>query len=152
MEKVYVDENNKAFVICPKCGFEKNVDATNFRNMKNEVKGKCNCSKGFDFTLEYRKHYRKNVMLPGEYVVQKSGEKGEAIFKKLSLSGIQFESLRPHQISTDDIVGVKFKLDNPLKSEIRRFAKVIWVKNRNVGAQFSETKDYDKALGFYLKK
>lgn len=61
MEKVYVDKNNEAFVICPKCGFEKNVDATNFRSMKNEVTGKCKCREGFDFILEYRKHYRKRL-------------------------------------------------------------------------------------------
>lgn len=152
MKKVYVDKNNEAFVICPECGFEKNVDATNFRNMKNEVKGKCKCSKGFDFTLEYRKHYRKEVKLPGEYVVQKSGEKGEVIIRELSMSGIQFECMRPHRISTDDILDVKFKLNNPLRSEIRRLAKVIWVKNRNVGAKFAETQFYEKDIGFYLKK
>lgn len=60
--------------------------------------------------------------------------------------------MRPHQISTDDMLDVTLKLDNPLKSEIHRFAKVIWVKNCKVGAQFSETKYYDKNLGFYLKK
>jgi len=150
MEKVYVDNNNKALVICPKCGFEKNVDATNFRNTKNKVTGKCKCIEGFDFTLEYRKHYRKNVKLPGEYIVQKSGEKGEVIIRELSLTGLQFESLKPHQISTDDIMEVKFKLDDQKKSEIRRFAKVVWVKNRNVGVQFNERNLYEKDLGFYL--
>jgi len=152
MKKVYVDKNNEAFVICPECGFEKNVDATNFRNMKNEVKGKCKCSEGFDFTLEYRKHYRKKVQLPCEYIVQKKGEKGEAIIRELSVTGIQFETLRPHKIFIDDILDVKFKLDNQLRSEIRRFAKVIWVKNRNVGAQFAETQFYGKDIGFYMKK
>ncbi|PNX50573.1 MAG: hypothetical protein BV456_06220 [Thermoplasmata archaeon M8B2D] len=152
MEKVYVDENNKAFVICPKCGFEKNVDANRFRKTKNKVTGKCKCIEGFDFTLEYRKHYRKKVQLPCEYIVQEKGEKGEAIIWELSLSGIQFETMRPNKISSDDILDVKFKLDNPLKSEIHRFAKVIWTKNRNVGAQFSKSKLYDKDLGFYLKK
>jgi hypothetical protein len=152
MKKVYVDENNRANVICPECGFEKNVDATNFRNTKCMVKGKCKCSEGFDFTLEYRKHYRKKVMLPGEYIVQKNGEKGEVIIRELSLTGIRFEIMRQHQISTDDILDVKFKLDNPLKSEIRRLAKVIWVKDRNVGAQFDGTKVNGKDLSFYLKK
>jgi hypothetical protein len=151
MKKVYVDENNRANVICPECGFEKNVDAMNFRDTKSIVKGKCKCSEGFDFTLEYRKHYRKNVMLPGEYIVQKSGEKGEVIIRELSLTGIRFESMKPHQISTDDILDVKFKLDNPLRSEIRKLAKVIWIKNRNVGVQFNGTNFYEKDLGFYLK-
>jgi hypothetical protein len=116
------------------------------------VTGKCKCIEGFDFTLEYRKHYRKKVQLPCEYIVQRKGDKGEAIIWELSVTGIRFETLRPHQISTDDILDVKFKLDNTLRSKIRRFAKVIWVKNRNIGAQFSETNYYDNDLGFYLKK
>jgi len=151
MKKVYVDENNRARVICPECGFKKNVDAMNFRDTKSMVKGKCKCSEGFDFTLEYRKHYRKKVKLPGEYIVRKSGEIGEIIIRELSLTGIRFESMKPHQISTDDILDMKFKLDNPLRSEIRRLAKVIWIDKRNVGAQFNETKLFETDLSFYLK-
>ena len=152
MNKVYVNENNRALIICPKCGFEKNVDANRFRKIKNKVKGKCKCSEGFDFTLEYRKHYRKMVQLPCEYIVLKRGEKGEAIIWELSVTGIRFETIRPNKISKDDILDVKFKLDNPLRSEIRRFAKVVWVKNRNVGAQFDDTQFYKKDIGFYMKK
>ncbi len=73
MEKVYVDENNRARVTCPKCGFEKIVDAMNFRNTKSLVK--CKCNENFQFTLEYRKRYRTDDRLPGEYIVQKSGKK-----------------------------------------------------------------------------
>jgi transcription elongation factor Elf1 len=40
MKKVYVDENNKAFVICPKCGLEKNVDANKLSKIKIKVAGK----------------------------------------------------------------------------------------------------------------
>ena len=43
MEKVYVGKNNEAFVICPKCGFERNMDATRFRNTKTNVTVKCKC-------------------------------------------------------------------------------------------------------------
>ena len=151
MKKVYVDENNRARVICPECGFKKDVDAMNFKDTKSMVKGKCKCSVGFDFILEYRKHYRKNVKLPGEYIVQKTREKGEVVIKELSLTGIRFESLKPHQISIDDILEMKFILDNPLRSEIRKLVKVIWVKDRIVGAYFSEKQLYSQVLGFYMK-
>jgi PilZ domain len=151
MKKVYVDENNRAKIICPKCGFEKNVDAMKYRNPTNMVTGKCKCKETFQFTLEYRKHHRKEVRLSGEYIVQKSREKGEAIIRELSLTGIRFESLKPHQISTDDILEMKFNLDNPLRSEIRKLAKVIWVKDRIIGANFSETNSHSQALGFYIR-
>jgi hypothetical protein len=151
MEKVYVGKNNEAFVICPKCGFEKNVDATNFRNTKNKVAGKCKCIEGFDFVLEYRKHHRKEVRLPGEYINPKTGEQGEAIIRELSVTGVRFEILRPHKISTDDLLEIKFRLDDPQSSEIRKPAKVIWVRDRLVGTSFSEKNLYEKKLGFYLR-
>jgi len=150
MKKVYVDDNNHAMIICPKCGFEKIVDAKDYRNTKNTVNGKCKCIESFQFTLEYRKHYRKDVSLPGEYIVRKSGEKGEIIIRELSLTGIRFEILRPHKILTNDRLDVTFKLDNPMRSEIRRVFKVIWVRNRMVGAKCGEPKLYEKDLGFYL--
>lgn len=152
MEKFYVDENNQANIICQKCGFNKNIDATNFKNTQRKFKAKCKCGETFRFSIDYRKHYRKSVMLPGEYVARNNGDKGEIIIRELSLTGIQFENLKPHQISKDDTLEVTFKLDNLLRKEIRKIVKVIWVRDRIVGAQFSERKLYEETLGFYLQK
>ena len=152
MNKVYVDDNNQAMIICPNCGFKKIVDAIDYRNTNNMVEGQCKCKAGFQFTLEYRKHYRKNVSLPGEYIVLKGGKKGEIIIRELSRTGIRFESLWPHKISTNDTLKVTFKLDTPMKSEIRRVFKVIWVSDRMLGANCIEPKLYEKDLGFYLIK
>ena len=151
MEKIYVDKSNRARVTCPKCGFEKIVDITNFKNTQKRAKAKCVCGESFRFTFEFRKNYRKNVRLPGEYIVKGTGEKGDVIIRDLSLTGIRFESLKPHQISTNDILDVKFRLDNSVRSEIRKLAKVIWVKDRIVAAHYSETKLFEKDLGFYLR-
>ena len=117
MNKVYVDHNNQAMIICPKCGFEKVVDAIYYRNTNDTVKGKYKCKDSFQFTIEYRKHYRKDVWLPGEYIVQGKGQKGEIIIRDLSLTGLRLESLKPHRILKDDTFEVKFKLDNPLKKK-----------------------------------
>jgi PilZ domain len=152
MNKVYVDEKNRALIICPKCGFERNLDAISFRTTANIVNIKCKCRETFQITLEYRKYYRKEVKLSGEYIAQKSRERGEVIVREISMTGIQFESMRPHRISIDEILEMKFILDNPLKTEIRKFVRVIWVKDRLVGANFSEKELYSKSLGFYLKK
>ena len=152
MKKVYVDQKNRALIICSKCGFEKNVDAISFRNTNDVVKGECKCKERYQFKLEYRQYYRKEVMLTGEYIAQKNGEKGEVIVRQLSLTGIRFESLKPHQISIDDILEVKFKLNDRKKSDIRKSIKVIWVKERIVGGIFTERKFYEKDLGFYLRK
>jgi PilZ domain len=152
MKTIYVGDNNQVMIICPKCGFEKIVDAINYRNTKDKVKGECKCKDSFQFTIEYRKHYRKDVSLPGEYNVQRNGQKEEIIIRDLSLTGLRFESLRPYQILKDDTFEVKFKLDNSSKKEIHKLVKVIWVKDRIVGTQFSKKKLYEIDLGFYLKK
>ena len=147
---VWVGDNNKASIICPKCRFETNVDITKYKNTQRKLKAKCKCGEIFRFTIEFRRQYRKDVRLSGEYRIQGKKEKGEIIIRDLSLSGIKFESLRPNQILTDDILEVKFILDNTSKKEIRKEVKVIWVDNRIVGAQFIERKLYQKDLGFYL--
>jgi hypothetical protein len=152
MKKVYVDDIDQTTVICPKCGFEKTVDVTKFKNTQRRLKAKCKCGETFRFIIEFRTKYRKDVRLPGEYTAKETGKKGEIIIRELSLAGIRFESLKPHQISSDDVLEVKFKLDNPLKSEIRKLVKVIWIKDRIAGAHFTETKLYEKNLGFYLKR
>jgi len=146
---VWVGDNNQASIICPKCRFETNIDTTKYKNTR-KLKAKCRCGEIFRLTIEFRKQYRKNVRLSGEYSIQGKKEKEETIIKDLSLSGIKFESFRPHQISTDDILEVRFKLNNESKKEIRKEIKVIWVENRIVGAQFRERKLYQKDLGFYL--
>lgn len=138
-------------IICTKCGFEQNIDVTNFKGTQKKLEGRCRCGETFQFTIEFRNRYRKSVRLPGEYMVQGKGEKGEIIIRELSLTGIRFESLKLHQNLKDDTLEVKFKLDNTLRSEIRKLAKAMWVKDRIVGAYFSETELYSQAFGFYMK-
>jgi hypothetical protein len=152
MKKVYVDDTNQATIICPKCGFEKTVDVTEFKDSQKRLKAKCKCGETYRFIIEFRTKYRKDVRLPGEYIAKEKGVMGEIIVRELSLTGIRFESLKPHQMSTGDILEVKFKLDNPLRKEIRKLVKVIWTKDRIVGAYYTERKFYEKDLGFYLKK
>lgn len=152
MKTVYVNKTNQITVICPKCGFVKIFDTTKFKNTHRRLKAKCRCGEVFEFTLEFRKHYRKKARLPGEYIIKRRGKKGELIVEDLSMGGIRFENLGPHQISMDDMLEVKFKLDNPLKSEIRKMVRVIWVRDRMIGVMYSEPKGNDKDLGFYMRK
>jgi len=101
--------------------------------------------------LEYRKHYRKIVRLPGEYFVQRKNEKGDIIIEDISASGIRFSSLKPHYISRNDTVELKFKLDNPMRTQIQGLVKIIWIIDHNVGAQFIDPESLEKDLGVYLK-
>ncbi len=151
MKKIYVDDANQATIICPKCLFEKNIDVTNFKDTQKKLKAKCRCGEVFRLTLEFRKHYRKKVRLPGEYFVLGKDEKGEIIIEDISASGIRFASLKPHYISRNDTVELKFTLDNPMRTEIQKLIKIIWIIDRNVGAQYIDSKSLEKDLRFYLQ-
>ena len=142
MEFVYVDYTNQATIICPKCGLEKNIDVTNFKDTHKKLKVKCRCGEDFRLTLDFRKNYRKNVRITGEYFVQGKDENGEVIIENISANGIGFAILSPHYISQNDIVELKFTLDNPIRTEIQELVKIIWIIDRNVGAQYIDPKSH----------
>jgi hypothetical protein len=151
MQKVYVDYTNQVKIICPKCGLEKNINVFKFKDTHKRLKAKCKCGEVFQLTLEFRKYYRKNVRLAGEYFVQGKKKKGEIVIEDISATGIRFASLMPHYISRNDTVELKFTLDNPMRTEIHTPVKIKWIIDRNVGAQFKNPKSLEKDLGFYMR-
>jgi len=151
MEKVYVDENYRTTITCPKCGLRKNIDVTNFKDTHKRVKAKCKCGEVFRLALEFRKHPRKKVWLNGEYSVQGKDERGEINIEDISLGGVRFTSLKPHYISRNDTVELKFNLDNPMRTEIRTPVEVKWIIDHSVGCQFFDPKSLEKDLRAYLQ-
>ena len=151
MKKFYADHTNQATIICPECGLERKIDVTKFKDTHKRLKARCRCGEVFRFTLEYRRHYRKKVNLAGEYVVQGKDERGEVIIEDISVSGIRFASLKPHFISRNDIVDLKFTLDNSMKTQIQELVKIIWIIDLNIGAEFINPKSLENNIGFYLK-
>ena len=136
MQKVYIDETYQASIVCPKCGLnKKNIDVTNFKDTHKILKAKCRCGEVFRFTLEYRKHFHKDVRLAVKYLVQRKGDREEILVEDISPNGIRFSSLLPRNISRDDIVELKFRLDNPMRKEIKVLVKILCAKDHNVGAK-----------------
>jgi hypothetical protein len=151
MKKVYVDDTNQATIICPKCRLEKHINVTDFKDTHKRLKAKCRCGEVFRLTLEFRKHYRKKVRLNGEYFVQGRDEKGKIIIKDISAGGIRFASLKPHYISRNDTVKLKFTLDNTMKTEIYKLVKIKWIIDHTVGVQFIDPKSLETDLKIYLQ-
>ena len=151
MKTVYVNDTNQAIITCPKCRLKKNADVTNFKDTHKSLKAKCRCGEVFRVDLEFRKYYRKKVWLHGEYFVQGKDEKGEINIEDISSGGIRFASLKPHYISRNDTVELKFTLDNPMRTEIHTPVKIKWIIDRNVGGQFFDPKSLEKDLGIYLQ-
>ena len=150
MDKVYVDDTNHATITCPKCKIEKNLDVTDFKNTHKRLKAKCRCGEIFLITLEFRKHPRKKVWLNGEYSVQGKDERGKINIEDISLGGVRFASLKPHYISRNDTVELKFTLDNLMRTEIQTPIEVKWIIDKNVGGQFFDPRSLEKDLMPYL--
>ena len=152
MERVYVDHTNRVKIICPKCELEKNKIVFKFKDTHKRLKAKCKCGEVFRFTLDFRKYYRKNVQLTGEYFVLGKDEKGEILIEDISKTGINFATLKPHNFSNNDLAELKFTLDNPMRMEVRTRLKILWIIDRTVGAQFNDPKLLERDLGGYLIK
>ncbi len=151
MYTIFLNDSNQVSIICPKCKSEEIIDTTNFKAAQKVLEGECGCGEPYRFNIEFRKEYRKDVSLAGEYLIHGTNEKGDIIIKDLSESGMRFECLNLHNISKGDVLTVKFKLDNSERTEIRKHIKVIWDRHRTIGAQFIETKFHKEDLESYLR-
>ena len=152
MQKVYVDHTNQVKVICPKCGLEKTINVFKFKDTHKRLKANCKCGEVFGFALNFRKHYRKKVMLSGEYFIREKNVRDDIFIKDISISGINFITYKEHNFSKNDTVELKLALEDKMEFEIHASAKIKWVNDRNIGAQFNNPKSLEKDLRILLEK
>ena len=158
IKKIYANDDEKGTLICEKCGKTRVVDLSNFKNIGKPLKVKCGCGHFFFVSLEIRKFYRKSTQLSGEYIkisndVSKGLEKGVMTVEDLSRTGLKFRTKISHNIRMEDMLRVRFILDDTQHSEVHKGAIVKWVTNYVVGAEFVDFDTFNEAnrtLGFYL--
>ena len=150
IQRVYVDHTNQVKVICPKCGLEKNINVFKFKDTHKKLKASCKCGEVFRFALNFRKHYRKEVQLSGEYFIRERDVRDDIFIKDISLSGINFFTYKPHNFSKNDTVELKLVFDDQTETAIHATVKIKWTNDRNVGAQFNNPKSLEKDLRFFL--
>lgn len=150
MQKVFVDHTNQVKVIWPKCGLEKTMNVFKFKNTHKRLKANCKCGEVFRFALNYRKHFRKKVMLSGEYFIQEKNVRDDIFIKDISVSGINFITYKEHVFSKDDTIELKLALDDEMDHVIHVSAQIKWINDRNVGAEFNNPKSIEKDLRFLL--
>jgi hypothetical protein len=149
MGNFYVDEKNQTKIVCQKCGLSKTVDVNKFRDTHKNLKAKCKCGEAFRLTLDFRRHYRKKVQLSGECFIQKEGERDDILIMDVSMSGINFTTFKPHNLSIDDTVELNFTFDNPMRTKVREPVKIKRITGRNVGARYIN-QDRMKRIWFFV--
>jgi hypothetical protein len=160
VQKTYISEDNTVTIRCSECGRKRVFDASRYKEFSKPIPVHCACGSKFAVSFEWRKFYRKQVALSGDY--SKQGCKQEAggisvericyggmVLENLCLGGIGFRTTKNHNLRVGDIVEVKFCLDDAHKSLVTRNVIVKSVKDRVIGTEFCDNQT-DKALAFYL--
>lgn len=100
--------------------------------------------------LERRQYYRKNVRLAGYYEHPSTKTSGEMLVESLSLSGVGFTTLATHNLTRNSTLRLSFYLDDSRRTHINRLVRIQYTRDRYIGCQFADQKNYDGDLGFYL--
>lgn len=150
--KTYVSPDNKATIICPKCKMNKTISVESFKNKQHEIRVRCKCGYPFTVHLEFRRYFRKETSLQGNYnlISPSQVETGRTTVTDLSLKGASFEVRNPHEITPGMKGELVFTLDNRKLSILYRKVIIRSVKGSKIGCEFEETNAPSSELGFYL--
>ena len=146
----YAGKDGLAVIVCPACGFSKEVNAFEADIARKKTKARCKCNHTFEFIVEIRTIYRKKVALKGQCEIIKYGKRDMIQIKDLSVNGIGFEHPSPLDITIGDKLKIAFRLDNELNSKINLRVEVTRMQGKSIGARFIGS-GKDPTLGFYLQ-
>lgn len=151
--KVHVRDNNTATLICPACGAVKHFAADRYRHGRHTISVRCRCQQVFSLLLDFRRHYRKQTGLPGTYEILSEGGVGGGIIhiNDISRSGLGFTVSGLHRIEKDQQLQVEFQLNDKKKTVLKRRVLVKSVLHNNIGCQFQDNAEMERALGFFLQ-
>jgi hypothetical protein len=150
-QKVYVNPDGTASLMCPNCGVSKIANVTKFKSRRDPIKIRCKCASTFSVVFEFRRAHRKETNLSGYYCGLPACKEWRSMtVRNISQTGIGFSTFTSHDLTKGSEVKVKFTLDDVKQSEIEKDAIVRVVKDKYLGCEFKDPALFDKALGFYL--
>lgn len=151
IQKVYVNQDGLAVLKCPVCEAIKTSKVGDFKGERHIVKVRCNCKNVFTVNLEFRKNYRKETKLSGDFFgLTKEGVRGKLLILNVSKGGIGAQVIGMNTNRVGDELRVKFNLNDQHQSQVEKRVVVRLVKQNYIGCEFLDASVQDKALGFYL--
>ena len=163
--KLFVTSSNEIMISCPSCYYSKLASIANIIGHQQLLHIKCKCKKIFHVELEFRQKKRKNTNLSGFYCIPSQENDWGRIpdwsqgmhvrtvnctIKNLSMNGVGFVTLNPHNIKKGDRLVVKFMLDNATLLLIEKNVLVRVVNGNYIGCEFFKEEQNDSNLGFYV--
>jgi hypothetical protein len=150
MQKVYPDGSNHVVIVCPICGVHRTVDASPYLGRRRQVRVRCSCTEEFFVLFEERKHYRKSVNLRGVCFRPVSpGEPKPISVSDVSRGGMRFRADCDVDFQPEELLGVRFVLDDPSGSNVVVNTRVKRVDGREISVEYCGG-DLPRALRFYL--
>lgn len=151
IQKVYVNLGGVAVMKCPACEAVKSANVGALKTGQHVIKVRCNCQQVFTVSLEFRKAYRKDARLAGEYQSLPSAKgRGKLTVVNVSRGGVGAQVIGFNHCRIGDELRVSFNLDDRHHSLIEKRVVVRLVKQNYIGCEFLDSTANDKALGFYL--
>lgn len=153
--KVFVTKGHSATIRCPSCGATKSFSVERFKGKSHSLKLRCGCDRLFKVDLDFRRAYRKKTSLSGYYAVlildgQENGRQLRMLVHDLSNTGMGITTSGVHGLKVDDIMRVKFVLDDPKETVVEKKVIVRRIIGNHVGCEFQGPSPNDRELGFYL--
>ena len=149
--KVFVNQDDKALLLCPHCGTRRKVNVEKFKNRKEPLKVRCRCQSAFNVQLESRRSSRKETYSQGYYrKLPEDNEWGKILIRNVSRLGIGFVTLTTHNVKSGDQIRITLTSDNVNQGDIDKDATVKFVKDKYLGCEFTEPLHLEEALPFHL--
>lgn len=152
--KVYVREDGRARLICPVCGFHRELDASKFRGKAaHPLNARCHCRNILSIDFDFRSCKRKAVQLDGYFssLDPDLDVSGSMTVFNISPEGIGFGISGDQMPMVGQRLELRFTLDNRQNTQVKKNAVVKSVCNDMVGCQFDEDDTPNGAFGFYLR-
>jgi len=100
---------------------------------------------------EKPRHSKKSVHIQGRYYSAKSSKGGDISIDEITIAGLTFRPLRKHDIRTNDVLMVKFSLDDQERTKMAKKVVVRQVAGGTIKAQYQQL-HLDAALDKYLRE
>lgn len=163
--KAFITDDKVVIINCPECHRSTKVPLATI-GKRHRCRVKCTCGNVFVAEVEYREKFRKQVAFPGFYEITRStlsamrngarvhwesvaidGKVPNCQIVDISPAGIGFLKKDKRLLNINDVIRIRFKLDNSAKTEITQECAVKFIKNDAVGCQMLSK---NISLGFYL--
>ena len=134
---IYVEQDNKAIIVCPHCAEGKKISVARFKGSKHKFNIKCICKRTYKVFLEFREKVRQETFLRGTCINHSQmGIQSDINILDISETGLAFSNLDIFTFEVGNDISVKFTLNDDKKTVIKKNAVVRNFRQKRIGCEF----------------